>query len=472
VRILGAEPTISTRTARTRAAVLAVPFVLAAVHMAVFDRGLGGDGWAPFAFLDSLVEDGDLTLENNTRGVLNGLVPGPGGHLVMQYPPGVALVDLVPYLTGRELDRLLPGRWLAAGAVVPPVGRVSRRVFLEIAAIVLASNLEVLAGLLAILVALRRIGFADGVAAAATALTFFAGPLLFYSLVGASHAPTFALAALLLLGLVRRDGSLDARGAVAAGLVVGCATLVRYSSAALLAAVLAATWARPPARRWLAAIGGFLAPLVLLPIYWRLHYGQWAPVGYGGTLRPTLASPWNVLFSGHHGLFLFHPALLLAAAGLLIGGLAKARGGDGRLWRIGAVWFLAVAIVHGWWSEWANTGGYGQRFLIDALPALAIGFAGLLAAVRRRAILASALAATVLLGYLLFFAAVAGLARPAGGAPWPQTLADYGPLVRHPPSLKALGRGLLRASFALRALRHEALAVPAPRGADRGRLFF
>jgi hypothetical protein len=450
VRILSAEPIIPTRTARV--AVLAVPFVLAAVHMAVFDRGLGGDGWAPFAFLDSLVEDGDLALENNTRGVLNGLVPGPGGHLVMQYPPGVALVDLLPYLAGRGLDRLLPRRWLAREAVVPPVGRVPRRVFLEIAAIVVSRNLEVLAGLLAILVALKRMGFADGVAAAATALAFFAGPLLFYSLVGASHAPTFALAALLLLVLVRRDGSLDARDALAAGLVVGCATLVRYSSAVLLAAVLAATWARPRARRWLVAGASFLTPLVLLPLYWRLHYGQWSPVGYGGALRPTLASPWNVLFSGHHGLFVFHPALLFAVAGLTVGAIVTGKTGEGRLYRVAAVWFLAVAILHGWWSEWANTGGYGQRFLIDTLPALAVGFAGLLARVGKRAVLVSALAATVLFGYLLFFTAVAGLVRPAQGAPWPQTLADYTPLIRRPPSARELWRGLLRGSFSLRVL--------------------
>ena len=458
MRILGTESTIATRTAR--AAVLAVPFVLAAVHMAVFDRGLGGDGWAPFALLDSAVEDHDLALENNTRGVLNGLVRSPTGHLVMQYPPGAALVDLVPYLAGRALDRLLPGRWLAAGAVVPPVGRVSRLVFLEIAAIVLSRNLEVLAGLLAILLALRRVGFRDGVAAAATALAFFGGPLLFYSLVGASHAPAFAMAALLLLVLVRSDGSAPSRRAFVAGLLVGAATLVRYSSATLLAAVLAATWSRPLARRWLAAVSGFLVPLALLPLYWWLHYGQWSPVGYGGALRPTLASPWNVLFSGHHGLFVFHPALVLAAAGLLAGLFGRAQAGSARLFWVAIAWFLAVAVVDGWWSEWANTGGYGQRFLIDALPALAIGFAALLAAVRRRAVLVSALAATVLFGYVLFFTAVAGLARNPGGAPWPQTLADYASLVRRPPSIRVLGRGLLHASFTLRALATSNTAPP------------
>ncbi len=75
---------------------LAAVLLLAALHMLAFDRGLGGDGWASFAALESLVDDFDLHLENNLRGVVNGIVPAPGGHLVMQYPPGILLLDLPP----------------------------------------------------------------------------------------------------------------------------------------------------------------------------------------------------------------------------------------------------------------------------------------------------------------------------------------------------------------------------------------
>src|ERR1044071_684039 len=180
--------------------------VLAAValHMLVFDRGLGGDGWAPFAALESLREDGDLFLEDDTRGVANGLVEAPGGHLIMQYPPGILLLDVVPFLAGRAADVLLPAGWLAGGVELPPVGRVPRGVFFSAAAIVLARNLAVLLGLAALASALARLGFGEGIAAAATALTFFGGPLVFYSLVGMTHAPTFALACLVLLLLVRQ----------------------------------------------------------------------------------------------------------------------------------------------------------------------------------------------------------------------------------------------------------------------------
>src|SRR3954469_18330782 len=219
--------------------------------MLVFDRGLGGDGWAGFATLESLADDGDPWVENQTRGVMNGLVGAPGGHLVLhhlvlhhlvlQYPPGILALDALPFLAGRAIDRLLPARWLADGVDLPPVGRVPRGVFLSAAMIVLARNLATLLGLLWLGRALRRMGFSAGIAAAAAALAFFGGPLIFYSLVGMSHAPAFALAALLLLVLVRLDGW---RPAFAAGAIVGGAVLLRYGSIVLGAPPVVAIFMR------------------------------------------------------------------------------------------------------------------------------------------------------------------------------------------------------------------------------------
>src|SRR6185503_16686838 len=85
-----------------------------------------------------------------------------------------------------------------------------------------------------------RMGFSERIAAAAAALAFFGGPLIFYSLVGMSHAPAFALAALLLLVLVRPREEGGWRLAFAAGAIVGGAMLLRYGSIALAAPALAA----------------------------------------------------------------------------------------------------------------------------------------------------------------------------------------------------------------------------------------
>lgn len=443
---------------RLRFRPLPAVLLLAALHMLVFDRGLGGDGWASFATLESLAGGGGLGVERESRGVMNGLVRTPDGRLVMQYPPGVLLLDALPFLAGRAAGRLLPAGWLAEGAELPPAGRVPRGVFLPAAAIVLARNAVTLLGLLWLARALRRMGTPEGTAAASAALTFFGGPLIFYSLVGMTHAPVFALAALLLLALVRQRESGSLRLAFAAGAIIGGAALLRYGSVALAAPALLALSPRPGTARfrpWLAFAAGLALLLLPLPLWWRWLFQAWAPP-YGGVWTISATSPWNVLFSPVHGLFLFHPALLLAAVGLgLAAGreIAKRSIGWGMIgWgTIAAVWFLAVAVLYGWWSEWSNAGGYGQRFLIDALPALGVGFAAFLGR-GRMAIRGTAAAAAALLGYLLFFAAVGGLTLPPPGAPWPQRLGDYAPLLRNPPGPGGMAGALRRASLAIRAV--------------------
>lgn len=435
---------------RTLAAVL----VLAALHMLVFDRGLGGDGWASFMTLESLADDGDVWVEDDHRGVMNGLVGGKAGHLAMQYPPGILALDALPFFAGWMVDALLPSGWMARGIDLPPVGRVPRGVFFSAAAVVLARNLATLLGLLWMAAALRRIGFAEPAAAQASGWTFFGGPLIFYSLVGMTHAPVFALAALLLLVLARFRESGSPRLAFAAGVIVGGAVLLRYGSVALMAPALAALAMGPGGlrlRRWLELGAGFGLALLPLPFWWQALFGSWTPPPYGGSWEITAASPWNVLFAPVHGLFLFHPALLLAALGIA---LAAGREIARRLpaWgTVAAVWFLAVAVLYGWWTEWANPGGYGQRFLIDALPACGVGFAAFLES-RRAVWKGVALAGTTLAGYLLFFAAVGGLAAPPAGLPWPQRLADYAPLLRRPPGPGEVLDGLRRASVPARAV--------------------
>lgn len=429
--------------------------VLAAAHMLIFDRGLGGDGWASFALLESLADDGDLWLENNHRGVLNGLVPGRDGHLVSQYPPGILLLDFLPFAAGRLLDQWLPARVLEQGGDLPPVGRVPRSVFLSAALIVLARNVVTLLGLAWIACALLKLGRSEKMAAVAVTCAFFGGPMLFYSLVGMTHAPTFALASLLLILLVRLHERPGLPIAFAVGLVAGVAILVRYSAVALVVPAMLTLGLSGQRRNWatFASLGSGLAlPLLALPLWWLGCYGDLFGTAYGGHWEITADSPWNVLFAPTHGLYHFHPALLFGTLGLLVliyREVVKRSLGWGA---ISGSWLLAVAMLHGWWSEWANVGAYGQRFMTDAVPAFALGFSVWLAPGRARAGRAGACLAGCMAGYLLFFASVGGLVKPAGPFPWPQRLAEYSVLARDPPGLRELWGALKRASLLVRKM--------------------
>jgi hypothetical protein len=244
------------------------------------------------------------------------------------------------------------------------------------------------------------------------------------------------------------------RLAFAAGAVLGLATLVRYGAVGLLpAAALAVASGSGRSRlpRLLAFGTGFLLPLLLLPLYWHAGSGVWGPPGYGGVWRLTLGSPWNVLLSPRHGLFLFHPALLLAGLGLAWATWAELRQRAPGMGTVALFGFLGIAVLHGWWSEWANPGGYGQRFLTDALPALGLGFAQILSA-RPTGLWKAILAAATFFGYILFFTAVAGLVPPPPPYPWPQRLADYRPLLTAPPGPAEIWRGMKRASLPVRAV--------------------
>lgn len=422
--------------------------------MVVFDRGLGGDGWASFATLESWLEDGDVWVEDDLRGVRNGLVPvvvDGESHLVMQYPPGVLAFDLVPALLGRAIVRVA----IAFGAAgdqavdVQPVGGMEPEAAGAVAGIVVGRNVQVLLGLLILWFALGEIDRTRRSRTIAVAATFFGGPLVFYALVGMSHVPAFLLLSCLLLLSMRSWRDRPGRALLAGG-VLGMAVLVRFGALAVLpACAVHLALSRSRLREWAAFTCGVSACLATLPFWWWFQTGRWFPPGYGGAWEPTLLAPVRILLSPHHGLFVFHPATVLAVAGLALAAGRRHR------WAVTAwVWLAGVVVLNGGWSEWANSGGWGQRFLIDALPVLALGFLELLhlEPVWPQIVARSATAAALVAGYLFFFGAVSGLANRPDPHPWPQRPADYSALVRSPPRPRELSIGLCRASFSLRLI--------------------
>lgn len=173
----------------------------------------------------------------------------------------------------------------------------------------------------------------------------------------------------------------DLRWWLLAGAGWGLATITRFQLGVLGLVVGWSLWERWRSGRTLRglvrAFGGLtlgVAPFVFLQLWaWRVVYGEWLVFGYGveGEVfhwgRPQF---WGSLFSSWHGLFYWHPFLLVAAAGL---GLWtwQARG-------LALAWsaaFLALAYVSAAWWCWWFASAFGNRSYDAALLPLMAGAA-------------------------------------------------------------------------------------------------
>lgn len=106
-------------------------------------------------------------------------------------------------------------------------------------------------------------------------------------------------------------------------------------------------------------------------LMWRMTYGHWlvnaSRPGYLG--RPALL---QVLFSPRHGLFLWHPLLLVGLAGLVA--LAR-RPGLRRLAVAALLVFAAQVVINAMPVDWWGNAGFGARRFCSTLPLLSLGLA-------------------------------------------------------------------------------------------------
>ena len=252
------------------------------------------------------------------------------------------------------------------------------------------------------LFATLRTRFGDERSVWAIALVWLGSPLFFYMYLhpSMSHGNAFFLSAATLAVASGGDGL---RRRAAAGAIAGFMALNRFQDVALLAFVPVFDIARrrlradggagltpppAPASRVLAgyALAAAAAILAFSPqtVAWKVLQGTAlsGPRAYTTQGRLNPFAPVHLLdglFSAHHGLFHWHPALLLGLVGLLI---APGRAGALKLAALAA--FAAQAYVIGCWSHWSAGSSFGQRMFISAFPFLAVGAAAAMGSVKGR----------------------------------------------------------------------------------------
>jgi len=387
-------------------------------------RNMESDGIHYYAYLRSLLFDGDLDLRNeygmlgwaNTahRNVL------PVGAPIL-WSPLVLLIHL-----GRETARLF-----GAG---PPNGVEP----IYQGAACLATLAYGAAGLFLLQGALRRW---TGAAAAfwATVLCWIGSPLRFYLSVipGMAHGAEFFAAVLVLRAYLSLRARPDARNAAGAGAACGLLFLVRSQDGLFLslpALELALRAVRgPDPRGALRALVALLCAFVVLAVpqmlVWQVMYGVPLLIPHKvihGAQFMHLDQPelWGTLLSPRGGLFLNHPAMLAAAVGLVV--LAF------RDWRYVAS--VLPALLVGWYVNSTIFDWYHVRRFTGMVPFLAPGLAVMIAPLTRTVWIVPALLAFLALRYDL---AVDTL-RPLPGVP-----------VTAPAACGEVGRSLIADTYRL-----------------------
>ena len=268
-------------------------------------------------------------------------------------------------------------------------------------AVSIGSFLYAGAGLLILFLMLRRF-VSPGASWYAVLFVLFASPLTFYIYFhpSMSHANSFFLiTAWLSLYLTSYTNS-SSRFAVLRWICLGCLSaliiMTRYQDAIIIPVIILGEilyWISKEKHGFSATRGvtayllffiSFLIMFIPQLLTWKYLYGSYfsGPAPYLAYEEFNLLSPRHIfqaLFSPWHGLFYWHPFLIIGLLGLIasVFPATSMRLEIARLHK--SVIFLLLFTLNlylvGCWQVWHAGASFGQRLMISSLPALAAGMA-------------------------------------------------------------------------------------------------
>jgi len=387
-----------------------VTFLVAIPLPRVDGQLIGSDGIYYYSYLPTLLIDHDLDFHNQYAQFM-GEKPGEGIPAARdirnfrKFAIGPAILWMPFFLVGHLLAILFN----AAGYSISLDGTG----YIYQAPTMIGSILYGFAGVLLVYRSCTRF-FGRSCSAATAILIWLATNLIYYMIAepSMSHACSFFATALFLDIWLRSRPLPDFKQWILLGLAGGLVALVRLQDVTWLALpFLDALWAmrtnmiKGLRSQWHCFLSfGAAALIVFTP-----QIAVWHALS-GTGIRSALSRGlfywfdpelFNVLFSLKHGLYLWHPVLLLATGGLV---LLYRR--DRALPLFLALMFTAqlylISAWHGWWGGHS----FGSRMLISSLPALALGLAALIDWAARRNVLpvAGILACSLIVWNALFFA--------------------------------------------------------------------
>jgi hypothetical protein len=315
-------------------------------------------------FSDQLAHAGTVTPQARVDGLAQprtatGLLPN-------KYPPGWALGSLPFFLVAHAFARANATGFEPAYLIAVWFGQL----FYAVGGLWLAAKL------------VRRL-VPDAPAGAVVLTVWLASPLLYYqsARLSLSHSQLFVLAvAIFWLSMRLHDGDLRPRVWLALGFSSALLVVTRNIDVVYLAfpAVVltrvAWTWRRTA---WLAT--GAVVPVAVQLAAWKILFGSWVAYSYGDE-RFDFAQLHlsDVLFSPRHGLFYWHPILLVGIAAIAVASWRL------RLARPWLVSFALITVLNAAWPCWWFASSFGNRGFEVAIFFAMVGVAFLVNAVRAR----------------------------------------------------------------------------------------
>jgi len=391
IRLLTLEP-FERHPGRVIAAIGGIFAVMYVTALTLFPRSHGrivdGDAIQYYAYLRSLVMDGDLDFANDYR-----MLYRPTDEDADEY---AWLREVTP--TGRAQNMMSIGPallWAPAFLVIYAGLSVLRALGLSIPLDGVAAPFQLSVGVAGIVYAtlgsflcyrVCRVLYSQAPAFWGALAAWLATPAVYYSLVSPaySHAVSLFAAALFCYVWLTTRGDRRIWRHLLLGALAGLTALVRWQEVIVLALPMGELVAAVAKRRQSSGsavlrlglmAGSFTVIFAPQLIAWRHIYGDFLVMPQGGEfMRWTDPALGSVLFSLRHGLFTWTPVLLLSVCGLLW--LIRR---DPLLgWSALVVILLAVYInasVSDWWAGEA----FGARRFVGYTVFFALGLTALFA---------------------------------------------------------------------------------------------
>ncbi len=446
-----------------------------------------GDGVGYYAYVRSLLIDGDLRFENEwlaanasfVRGVTDASgrlrpdVYTPTGYVANHFAVGPAML-WAPPLALTHLGVLLTRRF-GAGVAADGYSWPYRWT------VALATAGYGFLGLLLAFRATRRLVPERWALVGALGIWFASSlPVYMYFNPAWAHAlSAFAVSLFVWYWLRTRDGRTLGQWTVL-GLIGGLMVNVYYPNAVLLvipgleavreylATATAPTRGRLPRvlRGHLLFSAGVLVALLPTFVTRKIIYGTYLASGYPSLRTWCWTRPWlvEVLFSSNHGLLSWTPIVSLALLGLGLLAVTERQVG-GAL----AVGFLAFYYLIAAYPTWHGISSYGNRFFVSLTPLFVVGLAAALVRLGRRrpAVAYAILTVAVLWNLGLIFQWGTNMIPNRGPVAWREVIANQVQVVPRRLLATAIayagGRGALLATIQQQDMAEvEAWTPPTP----------